>query len=101
MKLKTLKTKSTITLENTVNAHLAEEFKNLLLEAIKEGKPINVKSDNVTHIDTLCCQLLVSAAISCREEDVPFEIAPPSEVMQNNLISLGLGDILSEDSKTS
>jgi len=101
MKLKTLKTKSTITLEKTVNAHVAEELKNLLLKAIKEGKAISIKSPDVTHIDTLCCQLLVSAAISCREEDVPFEITPPSNVMQNNLVALGLENILTEDRKTS
>lgn len=101
MKLKTLKTKSTITLEKTVSAHVAEELKALFLQAIKEGKPISVKADSITHIDTLCCQLLVSAAISCREEDVPFEITTPSEAMQNNLAALGLENILNEGCKTS
>ncbi len=90
MKLKALKTKTTVELPDLVTADIVTELAELLKEAVSLGKPITLSAKTIQHIDTLGCQLFVSLKNSCQEKSIDLEVKNPTEAFEKSMSILGL-----------
>ncbi len=90
MKLKTLKTKTTVELPDLVTADIVTELSGLFKEALDNAKPITLSAKTVQHIDTLGCQLIVSLMVSCQQKNITLDIKNQTEAFETTIQTLGL-----------
>jgi anti-anti-sigma regulatory factor len=88
--LKELKTKTTITLGETVNALDISELKNAFSKALERNLPLEVQCKKVAAIDTLSCQLLVSAQNTFNAKSLSYSHLEETEALTRAFTRLGL-----------
>tara|TARA_R110000868_G_scaffold189695_1_gene432925 strand:+ start:113430 stop:113723 length:294 start_codon:yes stop_codon:yes gene_type:complete len=96
MKLEKLKQKNKITLDKQLSAMHSNDLKVILLEALNDEKSLYLNASKVENIDTLCCQLLISAQSSFLKSELTFEINSPSEKFNATFNILGLQNVFVE-----
>ena len=72
-------TASVVTLKNKISIVQATTLKELLIDAITEGKPVRVDMSAVSDVDVTTIQLLYAAKNKAIASNVDFNIFPISE----------------------
>lgn len=70
---------------------------NVMEEGLASGKPVHVCSQDLGHLDTAAMQLIYSFAQAIRASGQTLSWERPAPVLETTAVSLGLDDILSED----
>lgn len=94
MKLDKLKNNNKILLKKSLRAIDSENLKVLLIEALNEEKDLDLHANKITVIDTLCCQVIISAKQTFLKKELNFKIIKPSEEFNNITMLLGLSKTL-------
>jgi len=95
MKLKELKTKNSLDLPEVTDVYIAEDLKQVLLQAVESDKPLTINAQDVLKTDTICCQLLVATANELSHKSgAKLSINNPSDTMTNAINMLGLSAAL-------
>lgn len=82
-----------IDLATVMDATMAAELRDVLIEAIASNKPLRVSAGPVEQISTGCVQMLLAGAKSAAKIDSAFIVSDQSEAFKATFDDLGLNEI--------